>query len=895
MKYTINRNTDLLVEETAFPGVKRIAGYVSEDMNKIFGQKNAIVPTMESMGEGTVFVATVGMSDWLDKAVKEDEALSAKVNAITGKREVYAVTEYAGHLAIIGSDKRGTIYGLFYFSESLGVSPFVNWGDVVPVKKEEVVLGEEISTVSKEPSVEYRGFFINDEWPAFGNWSVKHFGDANAKCYEKIFELLLRLKGNYLWPAMWSEQFNLDGPGIENARLADEMGVVMGMSHHEPCNRSGEEYKYVRGPESPYGDDWNFVRNRQGITKFWEDGLLRDAPFETVITVGMRGEADSTILGHEATLADNIEYLRDVLVTQEDLIRRCVNEDVMKVPRMLALYKEVEPFFYGDGNTPGLMDSPQLEGVTLMLCDDNFGNLRTIPTEHMKGHNGGYGMYYHFDYHGSPISYEWINSSYIPRVWESMCTAYDNDIRKLWIVNVGDIFTTEFPLGFFLDLAYDYDKWGRNNKNAAREYTEKFIRQTFPSFSPMEKEVTYELLEGYTRLAHNRRPETLSASRILENMRKDDLDGLYRECLKLSQNAEMMYRGMTGINKFPFYEFVYYPLMGNMNNHIMILENAYNKFLAGINAVKANEMNDTVLKCIDFDKKLVKELDEEHEGFWYGMGRSEHIGFNHWNEEECSFPVLSQVIPTNKKRIVAVIPGTGEHTEGGDWTKRPLFVYTDREAVIELFATSYQETPFRVDVKGEGIVVSETEGTISPTQGVEPLFITVSVDAVRKAMNSEDHVIGKVTVHTECGGHIDVLLMPALFNPVQVVDFPGATGLKAGTDGELGLAYSGTVSLEIPMDGDYSVHVFTNPTNPPFMDNKLEFVYSVNGSTPETINTVSPSFKVGDNQEEWYKGVINNTRITTFTAHLNKGKNEIKLDAASIGLVFQRVCVERLK
>ena len=164
-------------------------------------------------------------------------------------------------LVIAGSDKRGTIYGLFYLSEKLGVSPLVNWNHVLPKRREYVILTEKDSFVSKEPSVKYRGFFINDEWPAFGTWADKHFSGINAACYECVFELLLRLKGNYLWPAMWASNFNLDGPGLKSAELADELGVVMGTSHHEPCMRAGAEYGKMRGEDSPYGDAWSFLTN----------------------------------------------------------------------------------------------------------------------------------------------------------------------------------------------------------------------------------------------------------------------------------------------------------------------------------------------------------------------------------------------------------------------------------------------------------------------------------------------------------------------------------------------------------------------------------------------------------------------------------------------------------
>lgn len=865
MNYTIDKNTKLYIAESAHKGVKRVASYVAEDMRKVFGVTPSIISDETKIDKNAIVVRSldVDVSDCDDSVIKN----------IKGKREVYSLSLNNDVLHIIGSDKRGTIYGLFHLSELMGVSPLVNWGDVKPLKKESVVLGEDDFITTKEPSVEFRGFFINDEWPAFGNWCNERFGGFNAECYERVFELLLRLKGNYLWPAMWSAQFNLDGPGLQNAELADELGVIMGMSHHEPCCRNGEEYRYVRGPKSPYGDDWNFVRNKDGITKFWEDGLKRNASFENVITVGMRGEADSTILGHEATLKDNIDYLRGVLETQNNLIKENVNEDIDKVPRMLALYKEVEPFFYGDESTKGLKGDPLLDGVTLMLCDDNFGNLRTIPDESMKNHKGGYGMYYHFDYHGSPISYEWINSSYLPKVWQEMTKAYDNDIRKLWIVNVGDVFTNEYPLGFFLDMAYDYEKWGASNKNAASEYNEWFINSLFPSFSPVEKETTLELLEGYTYLAHNYRPEAISAERLLENKRGDDLNEMYVKCKSYMYNAKLLYDGMSPNNRFTFFEYVYYPVMGYLNVLLMQLLTAQNHYLASIGAVKANELVSSIFDCVQFDKDLVEELHTINEGFWYGMGMSEHIGFKHWNEEECAKPVPHQVIAANKARLIAAVPGTYMHTEGGDWTKRPLKVYTDDSATINLFSAAYLDTYYDVECKDDFLFTDKMSGVLT-SAGMD--FITILVD---KNVRGDNDIPGKVILHNDYG-NIEILVYPKSMEPVKV--------LKNYRD-ELLSDYN----VEVKEDGEYEIKVYISPANPPFKDNKLLHKVIVNGKE-NIVNAVSDSFSVGDHQTEWYDGVLNNIRISSFTTKLKTGTNQLRFEPVSVGVFYSKITIAAL-
>ena len=355
------------VEDAADSGVKKIADKVAGDVELVtdrrprvlYGTSQEELADVAERAETVIVPATVGKSRLLEQ-MEEEKRIG--LEQIRGKRECYGWfflndPEWHGTqiLLIAGSDKRGTIYGLFHLSELLGVSPFVDWCGIRPPHREHVGLRASMACVAGEPSVRYRGFFINDEWPAFGTWCNRRFGGFGTSVYEHVFELLLRLKGNYLWPAMWSARFGDDGPGLANAKLADEYGIIMGMSHHEPCLRQGEEYKYLRGKDSVYGDAWNFRTNREGIIRFWKDGLLRRGKFENVITLGMRGEADTAILGEKATLEDNIELLRDVLKTQNELIRECVDEDVKRVPRMLALYKEVEAFFYGNDQTAGLM------------------------------------------------------------------------------------------------------------------------------------------------------------------------------------------------------------------------------------------------------------------------------------------------------------------------------------------------------------------------------------------------------------------------------------------------------------------------------------------------------------------------------------------------------------
>ena len=873
----------------------------------------------------------------------------ADLSDVIGKREVFChkvigklpeellLTKSEAALLIAGSDKRGVIYGLFRLSEMLGVSPFIDWLDVQPEKKTAFSLSGKYEYTSKEPSVRFRGFFINDEWPAFGNWCNKRFGGFNAKCYEHVFELLLRLKGNYMWPAMWSAIFPNDGPGLENCELADELGVVMGMSHHEPCLRQGEEYRYLRGPKSIYGDAWNFLTNEKGITKFWEDGLKRSGKFENVITVGMRGEADTAIMGKDATLKDNIDLLRKVLKTQNKLIKKYVNNDLDEVPRMLALYKEVEPYFYGDEKTPGLMGDPELEGVTLMLCDDNYGNLRTVPTPEMRGHKGGYGMYYHFDYHGFPISFEWFNTTHLAKVWEQMTMAYDFGIRDLWIVNVGDIFSNEYPLAYFLDLAYDFDRWGTSNRNSAHEYTKCFVEKYFGgTLTTAQKKKAAELLLGYTRITHARRTEAMN-DEVYAPFAYGEAEKTLAQIDTLMKDTSKLYGLLSGNAAYRFYEILYLPLMANLNVQKMWILTTLNHGYAKRASTYALALADEIDACIVKDRELVAELHKIHGGMWYGMGLSEHIGFKNWCEEGCQYPVIHTFDVANKDRLIVSIPGTEQYSEGFFWTRRELVLPSfldprNESGVIELSTACAKSLAFTVECDCPYLTVSENSGKASAF-AVKKLVVKLDREKLpKKSKNSSEAKIvvrsgdGFVSIRVpvlteaELGGKVKkmqpntfvwagcekwgYLSMEAAHYSAktegakggfqEIPDYNrGLSGMKAypqdrvfaGPKDAPVLSYS----VVVPTAGRYTLRLMTNPGNPPSRIAELYCGVAVNGGKRKKINTIRDGFAVGDGNDIWSKGVLDNLRTTEVEVDLNEGANTIDISAISPNFVLTKL------
>lgn len=938
----------ICLEQSAFPGVIRVTEKVAHDVELVSGKKPQILvekeipETLESSGEDwTIIAATKGKSSFLKKL---EEAGSAELKELEQKRECYAWIfpeiknrTKSNLLVIAGSDKRGTIYGLFHLSEMLGVSPFVDWCGLMPPKQEKIELREDMACISKEPSVRYRGFFINDEWPAFGNWCNHNFGGFNAKAYDHVFELLLRLKGNYLWPAMWSARFADDGPGLLNAELADEYGIIMGMSHHEPCLRQGEEYKYLRGKNSVYGDAWNFRTNREGITKFWEDGLKRSGKFENVITVGMRGEADTAIMGKNATLEDNIQLLRDVLKTQKKLIQEHVNPDLTRVPRMIALYKEVEEFFYGDEKTKGLMGAEELEDVILMFCDDNYGNLRTLPTEEMRKHAGGYGMYYHLDYHGWPVSYEWINSSYLPKIWEQMSMAYDFGVRELWMVNVGDIATQEFPLSFFLDMAYDFDRWGSRALNCTQEYTRKWVRQQFGSVEEETQDTIADILEQYTKIIHRRRPEALNPE-TYHPVQEKESSRIFEEAEQLLKKLQDVYETIEKTNPqnlSAFIALVYYPAFGTMNLVKMQILAGWNHYYANLGAVCANDYVDEVERCMEQDRKAVEMYHQMDQGRWYGMGMSQHIGFTHWNEDECRNPVVMRVIPLKKRSILVAADGTAQHAEGSPWLDNTMklkdFLNPDcTRASVTLYSRSDLKAEYKVLKKPGWLSVEPMEGWLD---GVSQKKVRLNLTLIKQRLpeTNQDTIQDSLEIATPEGKC--EITVPVYTGNLQdkknvFVDTMGYLSIEAAhyvnsvpgnyKDRQVkfenlqGYGKTNSAMKAFPSDactvpgqdapyleyqfvleesGTYEAEFYMQPSNPVTRENQLLYAVRINEEMTETVNAVEKDYQVGDQAEKWAEGVLSQIRRQTVSIKCRAGFNTLRVYHVTPGFVLEKIVI----
>lgn len=930
-----NKNTVFLVEETAFEGVKRIADKVGLDVEKVIGKKPQCVASLEGLNPATtqvVLCATLGKSAALDILAAEG---LVETEQVAGKWEVYGIkllkSALGGFevLTIFGSDKRGTIYGMFSLSEYIGVTSLCYWGDVEPVKKEELVIGEDIEIISKEPSVKYRGFFINDEWPCFGNWTTKHFGDFNAKAYEHVFEFLLRMKGNYLWPAMWSASFPLDGPGSANEELADMYGVVMGYSHHEPCLRASEEWDKVRGLETQYGNEWNFYTNEQGLLNYWRDALKRSGKYDNLITIGMRGERDTSMLGENATVEENVNLLKDIIRKQRQLIKENVNEDITKVPQLLALYKEVEAYFYGDDRIQGLKDWDELDGVICMLCEDNFGHMRTLPTEEMRGRKGGFGMYYHFDYHGGPISYEWVDSTPFSKTWEQMSQAYEYGIRDAWIVNVGDLKFHEVPLTYFLALAYDYDKWGYGNKDSYREYVAQWAAKNFAGASKALQQKIGTVLTEYINTNHLRRPESLN-ERIFHPCHYGEADRMLEKACTIEQLSTEVYEALNEADKAAYYSMIHFSAMASMNLLKMHLYAGKNALYAKQGKPVANEYGALVKECIAKDREYYNAFGAFKDGKWDGMQMAQHIGFTKWNEDDYRYPLIMTVEPAYKPRMKV-----NRKDDVRVMTKNygaPMaivvedFMYEGCDRVVlEVANDGVGKVEFVVEPQTEDkclpqwLTVSAMEGEVTAQTEIvltcDRSKLSVEKQQIRLLIRDAETVVA-VDISAKA---TDITGLPKktylVRNGMIVMEAKNFCNMTNTEKGSFALMegygkYASAVKVfpstavfaaeeEKPFvwyrclieeAGEYEVELVVAPTNSVVNKQSINAYVQVKDGEAQSVTLIASDFRAGESSDpRWGMGVLNQERRISTQMSLKKGVQEIGIGAMEAGLVLERV------
>jgi hypothetical protein len=558
--------------EGEYPGVVRAVSTLQGDVLKVSGVQPAVASAVTA-GTLPVLIGTLGHSPIIDGLVT---AGKIDVTELSGKWETWhtqivtaPMDGVASALVIAGSDQRGTIFGVYDLSRQMGISPWYFWDDVAPAHNAEIYVLPGVHSLG-QPAVKYRGFFINDESPALGTWvqNTYHTGTFNHLFYEQIFETMLRLRANYLWPAVWGKAFDLDD-NPQNHATAKAYGIVMGTSHEAPMDRGIEEFKR-RKFEFGGNGLWSFRTNADAITKYWTAGIQRmvTGGFEDVVTVGMRGDGDTALADGAA-----LPLMESIISTERQVIASVTGQNPTTVPQVWTLYKEVQDYWDRGFRAPA--------DVTINWCDDNWGNLRALPDLSDDERSGGYGVYYHFDYVGAARNYKWVDTNLLSNVWEQMNLAYTYGVDRLWMVNGGDVKGNERPIQFFLDLAWSPQTWTLAN---LEEWQTRFAEENFGAAYAAD---IAELMGRYERLQSRRKPELLnklytystptnvgspsgSTASAFSLVNYRELERVLEEWQQLREDTETL-GALIPDQQATYYQLVEYPIVATENVYALRL------------------------------------------------------------------------------------------------------------------------------------------------------------------------------------------------------------------------------------------------------------------------------------------------------------------------------------
>jgi hypothetical protein len=919
-----DRAATVCVDSADWPGVIRAANDLQSDIARVTGIRPAISGSTADLKGYAIIAGTVGKSRIVDDLVK-----AGKINArqIHGKWESFflqvvpdPLPGITSALIIAGSDKRGTIFGIYDLSEQIGVSPWYWWADV-PVRHRDELFVKPGKYLQGESSVRYRGIFLNDESPDLSGWVRERFGSVptgtnppvppdvanyNSKFYSKLFELILRLKGNYLWPAMWNNAFNEDDP--ENPRLADEYGIVMGTSHQEPMLRAQKEwdrrYKKTLG-------SWNYYKHPEILQSFWREGIRRNKNYESIITIGLRG-ADDTPMIPGGTVAQSMVLLEDIVAVQRKMIGDEINPDVTQVPQLWCLYKEVQEYYKEGLRVP--------DDVTLLWADDNWGNIRRLPTEAERLRAGGAGIYYHFDYVGGPRNYKWINTNPISKIWEQMTLAKEYGADRIWIVNVGHFKGLEFPIEYFMHLAWNTKQWTNNNID---EYTRLW---TTREFGPEHAREIAGIISAYTKLNGRRKPELLEPTTYsLTNYR--EADRVEEEFQRIVARAEDIFEKLPESARDAFYQLVLFPAKACAQVNSLYIAAAKNALYAKQGRASANDFADRVETLFKADADLMDYFNHKLAGGkWNHFMDQVHIGYTIWQDPPRNImPRVTRLQLPAPAAMGIAVEGSASAWPGD--SGEPALPRFDRYGVqrryIDVFNRGQSSFKFTATANARWIVLSAGSGTIAKETRLwvsvdwrkAPLalatgYIDISRDGAEslkvKVEMFKPPVVGIAEAFFEGDGYVSIEAehymknIPAGKVRWERIDDYGRTrsamsiipvtaqSVKPPKDSP-GLEYG----VFLYGSGNISVLATVAPTLNFVPGRGLRYAVSFDDQPPQVIDIVAENFDARNGNREWEESVKNASRTIRSSHALAKpGYHTLKVWMVDPAVVLQKVVVD---
>jgi Glycosyl hydrolase family 115/Gylcosyl hydrolase family 115 C-terminal domain len=898
------KSTSILLSDNDYAGVKRVVGHLQKDIFNVTDFQPNIFIDKSTSEDYIVIIGTLGKSTIIDKLVKDGKIDASQ---LLGKWEKFTTqiieNPIAGvkkALVIAGSDKRGTIYGIYDLSNQIGVSAWHFWADV-PVKKQSELHVLPGLHTQGEPKVKYRGIFINDEAPALTGWVGENYGKFNSEFYDKVFELILRMKGNYLWPAMWQPRmFYEDDP--QNGILADEYGIVMGTSHHEPLTRAHEEWDNKKfGP-------WDFDKNPEALKEFWKGGMQRMGNKETVVTIGMRGDGDEAM--SEGTA---IDLLEKVVKAQREIITDVTGKPAEETPQIWALYKEVQDYYDKGMQVP--------DDVTLLLCDDNWGNIRKLPALDAKPRKGGYGIYYHFDYVGGPRNYKWLNTNQIERVWEQMNLAYEHGVNQLWIVNVGDIKPFEFPLEFWFDHAWNPDAFNANNLD---DYYTSWAKDVFGG---IETDAIADIMRKHTKYNARRKHEMLDA-RTYSLSNYNEADNVVNDYNALAKQAQSINDKLPEIYKDAYYQIVLFPVLASANLNELYVSAAKNDLYAKQGRISTNDYAAKVKALFDKDIELTNYYHKEMaNGKWNHMMSQTHIGYRNWQQpNNNTIPKTTTIDEPIGDKVGVSIEGSNEWWSGTNENAiLPTFdVFNNQKYHIEVFNRGKNSFSYQINSKDKWVKISKPKGSVisekkieisidwkKAPKGVQSSLITVLAAGQEIPFHIKTNNYKKTGVKgfVENNGYIaiDAQHFSNKYEPQpfkwEVIKNLGKTGASVVSSpikkGRIELNENSpklSYSVNIQNKGKVKIHMYFSPTINYSTREGMYFGLSFDNETPILVNYDSDPNIFNYNgkvPKNWDSNVGNNIKIITTEFEIDEpGNHTLNYYRVDEGLVLQRIIIE---
>lgn len=926
-----NGNARLYFDEQDFEVVKKAADLFSNDIRLVTGQAIQVGAIENKLAPNSIIVGTLGHNELIDKLVAKNKL---DVKLLDNRWESYLIEVVRNPLpgvskalVVVGSDRRGTAYGLFTISEAIGVSPWYWWADAPIAKRQELNLKVD-KIISKEPTVKYRGIFINDEDWGLLRWAKRTFekerGNIGPKTYAKVCELLLRLKANYLCPAMHeaSTAFNKIP---ENKLVANSFAIVMGSVHCEPLlfNNASEWDKKTMG-------EWDYVNNKETLNRILKQRVTENSPYENVYTLALRGLHDKA-MGGSNDMKERVNMLGKALMDQRQLLVDVIKKPANEIPQAFTPYKEVLDVYSAGLELP--------EDVTIIWPDDNYGYMKRLSSPREQKRSGRAGVYYHVSYLGKPHDYLWMSTTPPALMYEELRKAYDTTADRIWLLNVGDIKSCEFSMDLFLAMAYDIDSFNYDNISLyqARWLSDMFGNEYYDDF--------VDITNTFYHQSFSRKPEFMGwgyqwTTNRHGKERNTDTDfsfANYREAElrlaaydRIGTKVEHILKELPKEQKAGFYQLLYYPVKGCELLNKMVLNGQKNRWYALQQRAAANVLKDRVKVYSDSLQTITEGYNSLLGGKW-----------NHIMTTRQGFAASYFELPRMETVVLSDASSLGIWAEGEDVLKGmssfhmlPMYnTYFRQSHFFDIFNKGTNSINWNIKVSDDWIQINQEKGNTTTEDR-----IWVSVDWTKVPVG--ERISGVIEVTTDSAQKENVYV--SVFNPsfpslaemdtlfvehngcvsINAVDYHRKVendDIKIMTIPNLGFE-NASVQLGNPIapvqrtgssivprveydfytfeQGSVDVYTYVLPTFTLSADKdyagheatNIETRYGVCIDDGPVMNPSTSSFEYA---QIWYESALKNCRINKTTLHINKpGKHTVKVLCGDAGTVLQKIVLD---